>query len=288
MVTGSVRSSCYDLVDAKVWDGFESDAIMVRYSETGGPGVVEVAINRDSKRNALTESFFVDLKKIFTILNDSREVKVVILNAAGRGFCAGLDSEYLARIPHMQFKNKERLGLPYAIYSEVVRPLQDAVASISECTKLTIAVIHGICIGAGVEITAACDIRIGTGNSRYSLKENPLGLVPDLGAIQRLPLIINPGLAKELIFTGRWMDAEESLNSGFITHLKPLYCDAMAKAYELATVTASHTFSVVVYTKKCCIYSENHSVEESLDHCAVLASQAIAHSIETNVGKSSL
>jgi len=252
-------------------------------SGAAGPGVFEVAIDRENKRNALTEGFFHDLKSVFNKLSNSPYVKAIILHGTGRDFTAGLDSNYLASIRSDPSIRSNSLGAAHGVYSDVIKPLQEAVASVSGCCKLTIAVIQGNCIGAGVEIACACDIRIGTTVSRYCLKEVPLGIVPDLGGIQRLPHIINPGLAKELIFTGRWMDAEESCKSGFVTHLKADHASAMNKARDIARIASSHSYNALVFTKKSFIFAENHSVEDSLENCALLASNTIANSMDNDV-----
>ena len=174
-------------------------------SETDG--IAHIELNRTDKANALNAAMWKDLKSAFDWLNTSR-ARVGVLSARGRHFTAGIDLDMFAAM------KSEIAGLPEGRRQERLREiiveLQQTINAAESCRKPVLAAIHGACIGAGIDLVTACDMRYATRDARFSVKEVDLAIVADVGTLQRLPGLIGDGLARELAFTGRDFDGFEA------------------------------------------------------------------------------
>ena len=208
------------------------DAVLLTVDGT----IATVTINRPEAMNALNRDAFLGLQKAAQSLREKPEVRVVILTGAGeRAFSAGIDLKMIAgggggsAVMDSYRAGFDRLyGLKsiFTMYEELAVPV--------------IAAINGYCLGAALELSLCCDIRIASENSVFSLPEITFGVIPDLGSTQRLPRIVGPGMAKELILTGRRINAQEALRIGLVNHIYPrdqLIPEAKKLAEELAKVS---------------------------------------------------
>jgi enoyl-CoA hydratase/carnithine racemase len=194
--------------------------------------VTWLILNRPEKRNAMTWEFFTELSERFGTFDEAPEVRAVVIRAEGKMFTAGLDLVAAASL----------LGDGSASYREWLRKkilgLQEGMNAIERCRKPVIAAVHGPCIGGGVDLLSACDIRLAASDALFSIRETRLGIVADIGTLQRLPTIIGHGWTRELALTGRDFTAEEALKMGFITHLCPdreaLFLETKKLAEEIA------------------------------------------------------
>jgi enoyl-CoA hydratase len=162
-----------------------------------------VTLNRPTAVNAINDSMRQQLPAALVALNDDDDVRVIVLRGAGeRGFCAGADL-------------KEK---PAAASTEV--PARPAwIEEFDRIAKPLIAAIHGYCLGGGLEIALACDLRIASADAVFALPETGLGLIPGGGGTQRLPRLIGLGRGLDLLVTGERIDAAKALEWGLITRL---------------------------------------------------------------------
>nr|MDO8076837.1 enoyl-CoA hydratase/isomerase family protein [Candidatus Freyarchaeota archaeon] len=189
-------------------------------------GIGKIILNRPDKRNAINPEMFRDIGEAARIVSDDNEIKVVILTGAGRGFSAGIDFTAMGSLG----------GASSQVLRSELRKSQVNYGLLESMEKPVIAAIHGFAIGAGLELALCCDIRIAAEDARIGLPEVCFGLVPDLGGAQRLPRIIGLGRAKELIFTGRIIDAKEAERIGLVNRVVPadrVMDEAIALAKEL-------------------------------------------------------
>lgn len=134
-----------------------------------------------------------------------------------------------------------------------------------KCQKPVIACVHGFCVGGGVDLMTACDIRYCTQDAWYSVKEVDIGLAADIGTLQRFPKIVgNDSLVRELVYTARKFTSEEANKLGLVSKIVPDYDALMKAGFELAKEIASKSPVAVQGSKINLIYSRDHSVEESL------------------------
>lgn len=175
--------------------------------------VYRVVLSRPEKLNTLTPALFEALPRLFQQLDEDPEVRVVVIQAEGKAFSAGLDlAEAGAWFEPPTADSRERLR-------KRIHGLQGSMDGVESCRKPVIALVHGPCIGGGVDLCCACDIRLASEDAVFSVREVKLAMVADLGTLQRLPYLIGFGRAAELALTGRDFDAKEALQMGFITAL---------------------------------------------------------------------
>lgn len=235
-----------------------NDPFKVEYE---GP-VAWLILSRPDKRNSMGMDFFSSLQTHFLELDRNPEVRVVVIRAEGKSFTAGLDLvEAGALLADTSAAGRETLR-------QTICRLQDCISSIEKCGKPVIAAIHGHCIGGGIDLISACDIRIAATDSTFSIRETRIAIIADLGTLQRLPHIIGQGWFAELALTGRDFTAEEALKMGLITRM----CDSrpalVDEARRLALQIASLAPLTVQGVKDVMLYNRDHGVDSGLRYVA--------------------
>lgn len=186
-------------------------------SERIEEGVTLVTLNRPERRNALAMSLVADLKEEMKRLRHDRETRVVILNGAGRGFCAGADLVQGGEsIPGTE--GMTELGFVYRMQEE----LAEMMLAVHELPKPVIGAVHGAAVGGGLALALACDMRVAADTTRFGSVFIKVGLSScDVGTSYFLPRLVGPGRAFELMTTGRHFDAEEALGMGLVQSVVP-------------------------------------------------------------------
>lgn len=174
-------------------------------------GIGKIILNRPEKRNAINADMFVEIGEAAGIVSDDSEIKVVIVTGAGTAFSAGIDFNSALNLGGSTSQDFRKFG----------RRIQIGWSLLENIEKPVIAAINGPAIGGGLEIALCCDIRIAAENAIMGIPEVCVGLVPDLGGAQRLPRVIGLGRAKELIFTGKTIDAVEAERIGLVNKVVP-------------------------------------------------------------------
>jgi enoyl-CoA hydratase len=151
--------------------------------------------------------------------------------------------------------------------NEVLR-LQDAITAVARCTKPVIAAVHGYCIGGGVDLVAACDIRLASADAVFSVREAKMAIVADLGSLQRLPAIIGAGHLAELAYTGKDISAERAKEIGLVNDLAADSDGVLKAARSLAAEIAANSPIAVQGTKAVLAANEGRTVAEGLDYVA--------------------
>lgn len=175
--------------------------------------VAWLILNRPERRNAMGRAFFKQLTDHFRVFDQDPQVRAVVIRAEGKSFTAGLDLlEAGSMLSGIGADERERLR------SRILE-LQESNNAIERCRKPVIAAVHGHCLGGGVDLVSACDIRLAATNALFSIRETRLAIIADLGTLQRLPHIIGGGWFRELALTGRDFTAAEAFRMGFVTRL---------------------------------------------------------------------
>ena len=199
--------------------------------------IAEVSLLGPGKGNAMGPEFFAELPVVFRALDEDDAVRAIVLRGSGENFCYGLN--VAAMMPTLgpilagpqMADGRERL-------LRLIGELQASIQAVASCRKPVIAAIDGWCVGGGLDLAAACDIRVCSAQAGFSLREVKLAIVADLGALQRLPAIIGAGHTRELAYTGRDIDAQRALRIGLVNDVYPdapaLYAAARALAREIA------------------------------------------------------
>lgn len=227
--------------------------------------IAHVRFNRPDKANSLAQEGWDELEAIFTELDTRSDVRVIILSGEGKNFCAGIDLEMLANfsdnVPQEEGRKRE------AIRRNVHR-LQAPINAIEKCSKPVLAAIHRACVGGAIDITTACDMRYCTEDAFFSIEEINVGMVADLGTLQRLPKLIGEGITRELAFTGRRMKADEARERQFVNQVYPDKETMMSSVMEIAETIASKSPLSIRGTKQVLNFSRDHSVADGLEYIA--------------------
>ncbi len=206
--------------------------------------VTEVVLQGPGKGNAMGPDFWRELPRVFRALHADAQTRVVILRGAGGNFSYGLDLMAMgAQLgPHLTGQQQafERVAL-----LDLIEELQGAISSVASCRKPVIAAIAGWCIGGGLDLISACDVRLASTDAKFSLREVKVAMVADIGSLQRLPPIIGEGHTRELALTGRNIDAERALRIGLVTHVLPSEDVLLEAAREMAREIAQNPALVV-------------------------------------------
>lgn len=228
--------------------------------------VATVTINRPEKSNAFTLDMWKELGQVFNYVSELPEARVAVLAGSGKNFCAGMDLKVFMAIPTLieaDDEEQKRLKL-----KDFILGLQENISAIEKCKVPVIAAIHGACIGGGINIAAACDL-IYTCNEAYlSIKEVDLGIVADIGVLQRLPRTMSPIKVKELAYTGRNISGQEAKELGMVNDNFSSKEELLEKVQVVASTIAQKAPSVIRGIKKVLLEQQNMTVSSALDHMA--------------------
>jgi len=228
-------------------------------------GVAHVAMNRPEKLNAMNGTFFSEVGKAFGDLDANPDVRAVVLSGNGKHFTAGLDLKESASV----LGGAE--GDPARVRDKLRRHilwLQDSFNAVDNCRVPVIAAIHGACVGGGIDLIAACDIRLASADAWFSIQEINVAIVADLGTLQRAPYLLPLGILKELAYTGRKMLPDEAHRLGFINHVHADRDATLEAAFRLAQEIAAKSPLAVTGTKAVLNYARDHTVADGLDYVA--------------------
>ncbi len=250
--------------------------------------IAQVSFNRPEKANALVLEAWEEMQAIFENIDQNPEIRVVVLTGEGKHFCAGIDLSLLMNIQRFNEDNCE--GRKREKLRQFILKLQNTITSIEKCRKPVLAAIHNGCIGGGVDIVTACDMRYSTKDAYFTIKEVDMGLVADIGTLQRLPKIIAPGMVAEMAYTGRKVSGVEAKEMGLVNNHFEDKETMLVEVFKIATVIAKKSPLVIRGTKEMIHYSRNHTIEESLNYmsvwnAAMLVSNDLMEAFQSNMEK---
>nr|KAF6285574.1 enoyl-CoA hydratase 1 [Myotis myotis] len=228
----------------------------------------------------------------FNKIAQDADCRAVVISGAGKMFTAGIDLVDMAS-DLLQPQGDDVARISWYLRSLIAR-YQETFSVIEKCPKPVIAAIHGGCIGGGVDLITACDIRYCAQDAFFQVKEVDVGLAADVGTLQRLPRVIgNQSLVNELAFTARKMMADEALSSGLVSRIFPDKEVMLDAAFNLAAEISSKSPVAVQGTKINLLYSRDHSVAEGLNYMAswnmsMLQTQDIVKSVQAAMEKKEL
>jgi enoyl-CoA hydratase len=257
-------------------EAFESPVLTIEQHDA----VATIWLDRPEARNAMGQDLWRDLPRAVDAVSADPDVRVVVFAAKGPHFSVGLDLKAMGGLLSDGGSSTSSGGgdtkpssPPSAAArargtrSEVLR-LQASVTAVAQCPKPVIAAVHGYCIGGGVDLIAACDIRLASADATFSVREAKVAIVADLGSLQRLPAIISAGHLAELAFTGKDISAERAKEIGLINEVAADADGVLKAAYELAEEIAANSPIAVQGTKAVLAANEGRTVAEGLDYVA--------------------
>ncbi len=227
--------------------------------------IATLTFTAPERANALDEAGWEAMRLAFVAVDKDPDVHVVILAGEGKHFCAGMDLAVLGSLQQRMAPTPEETRAQLITFIEHI---QACITAIEACRKPVLAAIQGGCIGGGVDIVTACDIRYCTEDAYFTVKEVDFGIVADIGTLQRLPFLLPPGLVSELAFTGRKMYGAEALSAGLVNQIYPDQAAMLAGVRTIAAAIASKPPKVIEGIKHNLLYQREHSTTESLAYVA--------------------
>lgn len=219
-------------------------------------------------------SYFDELGEVFRGLSQDSSLRVVVLESASKGFCYGLDlPATFGELGHLFAGGgaSERLQL-----LALIKRWQSSLHEVAHCPVPVIAAVHGWCIGGGLDLISACDIRLSTQDARFSLRETKIAIVADLGSLQRLPGIIGAGNLRELAYTAKDIDAQRAREMGLVNLVYPDREALLAGALAMAQEIAQNPPLTVRGVKEVLTYGEGKTVADRLGYVAAWNSAFLA------------
>ncbi|MFO1315921.1 MAG: crotonase/enoyl-CoA hydratase family protein [Burkholderiales bacterium] len=228
--------------------------------------VATIALNRPDRGNALDLPMWHELRAAMRWLDETPEARVGVVTGNGSHFTTGIDLSLLAAV-------REKIADPCdgrarEKLRQLILELQDVFTAIERCRKPVIAAIHGACIGGGVDLVTACDLRYCSADAVFCVKEVDVGMTADVGTLQRLPKLVGEGMARELAYTGRTVDGAEAQALRLVNRCFGTKSEMLAGVREIAAAIAAKSPLAIRGTKEMITYARDHPVADALNYVA--------------------
>ncbi|MFT5040730.1 MAG: enoyl-CoA hydratase [Hyphomicrobiaceae bacterium] len=236
--------------------------------------IAHIVLSRPDKRNAMVPEFWDELPEIVRDLDESGTIRAIVLSSTGPHFTAGLDVSVFAQAaagdsgddPEAARLARRQRG---ARFYDDVRRMQRTFTCLERCRVPVLAAIQGGCIGGGVDLSTACDMRYATEDAFFTIFETNIGMTADVGTFPRITRLIPEGIARELAYTGRRMGAAEAREVGLVNRVFPDQATMLAGVMEVAAEIASKAPLAIYGCKRMITYARDHTTEDALDYIGI-------------------
>tara|TARA_B100000524_G_C23615619_1_gene357784 strand:- start:126 stop:989 length:864 start_codon:yes stop_codon:yes gene_type:complete len=262
------------------------------FKYTSEEGVGHLILDKGEDLNKMTMNFWYELPRILDEIDKDASLRVLILSSTGKHFCAGMDLKNFGSLGNDAEKktnvpDKARIG--ESLY-RVAKELQDMLSKLEKLRIPVLAGIQGGCIGGGLDLVTAADMRFASKDAFFCIQEVNIGMAADIGTLQRLPRVIPEGKVRELAYTGRRMPAEEALEAGLVNKVYESHEEMISGLKEMAAVIASKSPLAVYGTKAILNFSRDHTIAEGLEYNALwsgamLPQEDMAEAMMSNMEK---
>ncbi len=231
-------------------------------------GIAHLQLARPKQANSLTQAFWSEFPEALEELSRSGQVKAMVITAQGKVFCGGLDLNMFSNAKEFHAVNPiEREAMQAGL-----EKMQHAVNALEKVRFPVIAAIQGVCIGAGFDLITACDFCLATENAEFRIEETNVGMMADLGVLQRLQRLIPAGVARYLALTGDTLTAAEAHRLGLLVNVYSSPEQLLENAFAIAKRITTCPPIAITGIKRAMLYSRDHGVYESLEHTVLLQS----------------
>jgi enoyl-CoA hydratase len=230
--------------------------------------IARVILIGPGKGNSMGPDFWREMPILFSELDQDDQVRVIIISGEGDNFSYGLDLPAMMGQPGFKMLGPN-LAAERTRFLDMALEMQKAINGVASCRKPVIAAVHGWCIGAGLDLISACDIRIASSDAKFSLREVKVAIVADMGSLQRLPYIIGEAHTRDLGLTGRDIDAPYAEKIGLVTEVFDSAKALMQGAQKRAEAIAENPPLVVQGIKRVMNQSKMHKIEADLEFVAL-------------------
>ena len=228
-------------------------------------GIATITLSRPAQLNTMTAAFWTDLPAAFAAIDGDPAVRAVVVASTGRHFTAGLDLGWAGTTLAVPGSDP---GRSREAFRRHVHTLQETFSCIDRARVPVIACIQGGCIGGGVDLVTACDLRVGTADCFFTVQEINIAIVADVGTLQRIPHLLPQGLVRELAYTGRRFEAAEAARYGFLNRVVADHAAALAAAQALAAEIAAKSPLAITGIKAVLNHGRDATIAQGLDYVA--------------------
>ena len=232
-------------------------------------GIAHLTLNRPERLNTMAPPFFPALRDAVCALHDSGEARVLVISSTGRHFCAGMSLDVFGGEEVFLTTSTARARLSF---QDHLRKLIDCFTTLADAHFPVICAIQGGCIGGALDLATACDIRLCTADAFFTVQEIHIGMMADLGVLQRLVKIVPQGVAREMAYTGERVGAERALAIGLVNAVLPDAASLLAHAMSLARGIAAKSPLAIAGSKLALNHARDHGTAASLQQMTLLQS----------------
>ena len=228
-------------------------------------GIAHIRLSRPDALNTFVRAFWRELPEAVADLDRSAAARVIVVSSTGRHFTAGIDLGVLQAFGPVAGAEP---GRTRAALMRTVQAMQETFTCLDRARMPVIAAIQGGCIGAGVDMVSACDMRYCTADAFFSIHEINIGMTADVGTFPRLPHLIPQGMVRELAYTGRRLPAARAREIGLVNEVYDTHEAMMAAVMETAAEIAARSPLAVWGSKEMINYARDHTIADGLRHIA--------------------
>jgi enoyl-CoA hydratase len=228
--------------------------------------IATIRLNRPDKLNAMNLAMWHDIRTAFRYVDETPEIRVAILEGEGKAFTAGIDLQMMMGVGTQVRDDCD--GRTRENLRRVILDLQDTLTSLERCRKPVLAVVHGACVGGGIDLICCADMRYCSADAWFTIKEIDIGMVADVGTLQRLPRLIGEGMARELAYTARKFDAAEAKEIRLVNRVFESPEALRAGVREIAAQIVAKSPLSVRGVKEMISYARDHTVADGLNYVA--------------------
>lgn len=236
--------------------------------------IAHIRLNRPEKRNSMIRAFWKELPEIVEEIDAGALARVIVISSTGPHFTSGLDisafgsSEIAGAADDDEARAHARRVHGQTFYQNVLA-MQNAFTALENCRIPVLAAIQGGCIGGGVDLVTACDMRYCTEDAFFTIYETKIGMTADVGTFPRIVKIINEGIVREMAYTGRRVHAAEAREIGLVNRVFPDHASLLEGVMEIAREIAANAPLAVAGCKRIINYARDHSTADTLDYIAI-------------------
>ena len=232
--------------------------------------IAHICLNRPEKRNSMIPAFWEQLPQAISDIDDNARARVIVISSTGPVFSAGMDLAAFAPKAPADKAEARRNGIRHgAAFYDSARKTQATFNALEACRLPILAAIQGGCVGGGVDMVTACDIRYATNDAFFTIFETNIGMTADVGTFPRLVQQMPEGLVRELAYTGRRMPAAEAKAVGLVNQVFSDQSAMLDSVMAIAAEIAEKAPLAVYGCKRMINYSKDHSTADTLDYIAI-------------------
>jgi enoyl-CoA hydratase len=230
-----------------------------------GP-VAHLRLSRPEASNALDVAFWRDFGPALRALDATGEVRAMVLSGEGRNFCAGMDVSVFAGGAILETGT----AAARQAFHHAARDLQATLTTLEQVRFPVIAAVQGACVGGGLDMVAACDLRLASRDAYFRIEEINIGMMADIGSLQRLPRLMPEAVVRELAYLGTSLGADRAERLGFVNAVHDDAGAVLAAALDLARAIAAKAPLAISGSKAALNYARDHTVAEGLEWVAIM------------------